>query len=111
MENSEARVCDPFSVYQKFTSSEELKDAIRQHVVETRRQLDFIKNDKNIVRAICKGTIPDLGQLDPCGPSQSNKESEENKCPWVLYASKWEPDVEGRSRPTKKSIDVYKQEM
>ncbi|CAI9279268.1 unnamed protein product [Lactuca saligna] len=80
MENSEARVSDPFYVYQKFTSSEELKDAIRQHIVETRRELDFIKNDKNRVRAICKGTIPDLGQLDPCGPSQSNKESEENKC-------------------------------
>ncbi|CAI9279934.1 unnamed protein product [Lactuca saligna] len=49
---------------------------------------------RNIVRAICKGTIPDLGQLDPCGPSQSNKESEEKKCPWVLYASKWEQDVD-----------------
>nr|KAJ0212708.1 hypothetical protein LSAT_V11C400168370 [Lactuca sativa] len=94
MENSEARVSDPFYVYKKFTSSEELKDAIRQHAVETRREIDFIKNDKNRVRAICKGTIPDLGQLDPCGPSQSNKESEEKKCPWVLYASKWEQDVD-----------------
>nr|KAJ0199633.1 hypothetical protein LSAT_V11C600321690 [Lactuca sativa] len=75
MENSEARVSDLFYVYQKFTSSEELKDAIRQHAVEIRRELDFIKNDKNIVRAFCKGTIPDLGQLDPCGPIQSNKES------------------------------------
>nr|KAJ0207738.1 hypothetical protein LSAT_V11C500287200 [Lactuca sativa] len=43
MENSEARVSDQFYVYQKFTSSEELKDAIRQHAVETRRELDFIK--------------------------------------------------------------------
>ncbi|XP_042752735.1 uncharacterized protein LOC122195219 [Lactuca sativa] len=94
MENSEARVSDPFYVYQKFTLSEELKNAIRQHVVETRRELDFIKNDKNRVRAICKGTISDLGQLDPCGPSQSNKESLENNCPWVLYASKWEQDVD-----------------
>ncbi|KAL7585136.1 uncharacterized protein LOC111901662 [Lactuca sativa] len=82
LENSKARVSDPFYVYQKFTSSEELKDAIRKHVVET-RELDFIKNNKNRVRAICKGTIPDLGQLDPCGPSQSDKESEENKCPWI----------------------------
>ncbi|CAI9278750.1 unnamed protein product [Lactuca saligna] len=40
------------------------------------------------------GTFADLGQLDPCGPSQSNKESEENKCQWVLYASKWEQDVD-----------------
>nr|KAJ0206397.1 hypothetical protein LSAT_V11C500259950 [Lactuca sativa] len=94
MENIEARVSDPFYVYQKFTSSEELKNAIRQHVVEIRREIDFTKNDKNRVRAICKGTIPDLGQLDSCKPSQSNKESEENKCLWVLYASKWEQDVD-----------------
>ena len=46
------------------------------------------------MRAICKGTIPDLGQLDPCGLSQSNNESEENNCAWVLYASKWEQDVD-----------------
>nr|KAJ0209959.1 hypothetical protein LSAT_V11C400177530 [Lactuca sativa] len=101
MENSEARVSDPFYVYQKFTSSEELKNAIRQHAVETRRELDFIKNDKNRVRAICKGTIPDLGQLDPCGPSQSNKESEENNCPWMLT---------GSSRPMKKSIEQLQRE-
>ncbi|CAI9294290.1 unnamed protein product [Lactuca saligna] len=67
----------------KFTSCEDMKNAIRQHAVETRRELDFIKNEKNRVKAICKGTIPDLGQLDPCGPSQSNKESEENNCPWI----------------------------
>nr|KAJ0214935.1 hypothetical protein LSAT_V11C300138940 [Lactuca sativa] len=40
MENNEARVRDTFYVYQKFTSSEELKDAIRKHVVETKRELD-----------------------------------------------------------------------
>nr|KAJ0204289.1 hypothetical protein LSAT_V11C500264130 [Lactuca sativa] len=92
IKNSKARVSDPFFVYQKFTLFEELKDAIRKHVVEKRRELDFIKNDKNRVRAICKGTIPDLGLLDSCGPSQSNKKSEENKCTWVLYACKWEQD-------------------
>nr|KAJ0192876.1 hypothetical protein LSAT_V11C800410730 [Lactuca sativa] len=102
MENSEARVTDPFYVYQKFTSSRELKDAIRKNVVESRRELDFIKNDKNRVRVICKVTIPELGQLDPCRPSQSNKESEENKCPWVLYASKWEQDVDWEIKTYKK---------
>nr|KAJ0205098.1 hypothetical protein LSAT_V11C500250010 [Lactuca sativa] len=68
----------------------------------TRRELDFIKNDKTRVRAICKGTIPDLGLLDPCGPSQNNKESEENKCPWVLYACKWEQEVDREIRTYEK---------
>nr|KAJ0190824.1 hypothetical protein LSAT_V11C800445540 [Lactuca sativa] len=62
----------------------------------------FHKNDKNRVRAICKGTIPDLGQLDPCGLSQSNNESEENKFPWVLYACKWEQDVDWEIRTYEK---------
>ncbi|CAI9282221.1 unnamed protein product [Lactuca saligna] len=43
MENNEARFSDPFYVYQKFTSSKELKDAIRQHDVQIRREVDFIK--------------------------------------------------------------------
>nr|KAJ0217967.1 hypothetical protein LSAT_V11C300138950 [Lactuca sativa] len=40
------------------------------------------------------GAILDLGQLNQCGPSQSNKGSEENKCTWVLYASKWEQEFD-----------------
>ncbi|KAI3509052.1 hypothetical protein L1887_24076 [Cichorium endivia] len=97
-ENSEARVSDPFYVYQTFGSAEELKRKIKKHSVETRREIEIVKNDKNRVRAVCKGTIPDLGQIETSGPSQTtslnNDGTPEKKCPWVLYASKWKQDVD-----------------
>ncbi|CAI9278149.1 unnamed protein product [Lactuca saligna] len=111
MENSEARVSDPFYVYQKFTSSEELKDAIRQHAVEIRREIDFIKNDKNRVRAICKGTILDHGQLDPCSPVKAIKKVKKRSVHGYFMLASGNKMLTGRSIPMKKSIDVYKQEI
>nr|KAJ0200449.1 hypothetical protein LSAT_V11C600329540 [Lactuca sativa] len=40
------------------------------------------KNDKNMVRFVCKGTIPNLAT------------NEEEKCPWVIYCSKWKCDID-----------------
>ncbi|CAI9260493.1 unnamed protein product [Lactuca saligna] len=79
-----------------FGSSEELKNKIKQHAVETRREIVIIKNDKNKVRAICKDSIPDLIEVGVGGSI------EERKCPWVLYASKWSNDAdwEVESNPT-----------
>ncbi|CAI9303348.1 unnamed protein product [Lactuca saligna] len=79
-----------------FGSSEELKNKIKQHVVETRIEIVIIKNDKNRVRAVCKGSIPNLIEVGVGGPV------EERKCPWVLYASKWSKDAdwEVESNPT-----------
>nr|KAJ0215940.1 hypothetical protein LSAT_V11C300136200 [Lactuca sativa] len=43
--------------------------------MKTRRELDIVKNDKNRVRVVCKGTIPDMGILETSGkggPGQRN---------------------------------------
>nr|KAJ0193739.1 hypothetical protein LSAT_V11C800405860 [Lactuca sativa] len=95
-ENSEAHVTDPFYLYQSFGSSEELKNKIKQHVVETRREIVIIKNDKNRVRAVCKGSIQDLIEVGVGG------HVEERKCPWVLYASKWSNDADWEVRTYEK---------
>nr|KAJ0213060.1 hypothetical protein LSAT_V11C400172480 [Lactuca sativa] len=64
--------------------------------LESKRELDFFKNDKNRIRVVCKGTIPNLGILetdgtsksnDKVGPSQKKKKVKDgsiHKCPWVL---------------------------
>ncbi|CAI9262510.1 unnamed protein product [Lactuca saligna] len=60
-ENENAQVSEPFYLYQKFNSSKEFKDRVNQHAIDTRRELDFEKNDKNRVRVVCRGTITSLG--------------------------------------------------
>nr|KAJ0209524.1 hypothetical protein LSAT_V11C400212130 [Lactuca sativa] len=60
-ENENAQISEPFYLYQKFNSSKEFKDRVNQHAIDTRRELDFEKNDKNRVRVVCKGTITSLG--------------------------------------------------
>ncbi|CAI9295100.1 unnamed protein product [Lactuca saligna] len=73
--NDAAQVSDPFYILQRFSSSQEAKDRIYLHAIETRRELDMVKNDKNRVRVVCKGTIPNMGILETSGkggPSQRN---------------------------------------
>lgn len=82
-ENDQAYVSDPFYVHQTFSSASEFKERVKHHAIETRRELEFEKNDKNRVRVVCKGTTPIL-----------EKNEEERKCPWVLYASKWKRDID-----------------
>ncbi|CAI9293426.1 unnamed protein product [Lactuca saligna] len=69
-------------------SPEELKNKIKQHVVKTRREIVIIRNDKNRVRAVCKGSIPDLIEVGVGGPINKRK------CLWVLYASNWSKDAD-----------------
>ncbi|CAI9279191.1 unnamed protein product [Lactuca saligna] len=73
--------------------------------LESIREIDFVKNDKNKIRVVCKGTIPNLGILetggtsksdDKVGPSQKKKKVKDgsiHKCPWVLLVSKWKKDI------------------
>nr|KAJ0190757.1 hypothetical protein LSAT_V11C800394080 [Lactuca sativa] len=97
--NDAAQVSDPFYILQTFSSSQEAKDRIYLHAIETRRELDIVKNDKNRVRVVCKGTILDMGILETSrkgGPSKTSgkggpnkkksavKVDESNKCPWKL---------------------------
>ncbi|KAI3503301.1 hypothetical protein L1887_31741 [Cichorium endivia] len=94
-ENENALISDPFYLCQTFTSAEEFKKRVKLHAIETRRELDFEKNDANRVRVTCKGSIPTLGKIGTSGTSQQQvNASEESKCPWVLYISKWKNDKE-----------------
>nr|KAJ0186637.1 hypothetical protein LSAT_V11C900464870 [Lactuca sativa] len=70
--NDATKVSDQ-SILQTFSSSQEAKDRIYLHAIETRRELDIIKNDKNRVKVVCKGTIPDTGILETSGKGETSK--------------------------------------
>nr|KAJ0212024.1 hypothetical protein LSAT_V11C400166210 [Lactuca sativa] len=86
--NENAQVSDLFYICQTFNTSKEFKHSMKLHAIETRRELELDKNNKNIV----KGTIPTLGGM---GTSGTNQEivNEENKCPWIVYIIKWKRDI------------------
>nr|KAJ0200033.1 hypothetical protein LSAT_V11C600329930 [Lactuca sativa] len=107
--NDADQVSDPFYILQTFSSSHEAKDRIYLHAIETRRELDIVKNDKT-------------GSGGKGGPSQSNmnggpsqscekggpskcsgkggsskkksvvKVDESNQHPWELLVCKWKKD-------------------
>nr|KAJ0189840.1 hypothetical protein LSAT_V11C800393190 [Lactuca sativa] len=95
----------PFYIHQTFSTAKEVKQQIYLHSIQSRRELDFVKNDKNRIRVVCKGTMPNLGILetggtsksnDKVGPSQKKKKVKDvsiHKCPWVLLVSKWKKDI------------------
>ncbi|CAI9287725.1 unnamed protein product [Lactuca saligna] len=102
--NEAAVVKDPFYIHQNFNTTKEVKQQIYLHSIQSRRELDFVKNDKNRIRVVCKGTIPNLGILetggtnksnDKVGPSQKKKKVKDgsiHKCTWVLLVNKWKKD-------------------
>nr|KAJ0204800.1 hypothetical protein LSAT_V11C500253340 [Lactuca sativa] len=73
--NDATQVSDPLYILQTFSSSQEAKDRIYLHSIETRRELDIVKNDKNRVRVVCKGTILDMGILETSGKGGPSKTS------------------------------------
>lgn len=84
-----------FSVGQAFYTSKEVKKAINNYAVERRREISLDKNDKNRVKAVCNGTIPNLSFSTSSDPSKGTTvkgkgvKSMSRSCPWVLYVSKW----------------------
>ncbi|CAI9291399.1 unnamed protein product [Lactuca saligna] len=81
-ENDAALVSEPFYIFQTFSSSKDFKTQVKLHSIRTRREIQLEKNDKNRVRFVCKGTIPNLAI------------NEEEKCPWVIDCSKWKRDID-----------------
>ncbi|CAI9288766.1 unnamed protein product [Lactuca saligna] len=81
-ENDASLVSEPFYIFQTFSSSKDFKTQVKLHSIRTRREIQLEKNDKNRVRFVCKGTIPNLAT------------NEEEKCPWVIYCSKWKRDID-----------------
>ncbi|GJV89778.1 mutator type transposase [Tanacetum coccineum] len=49
-----------FYLGQQFASKEIMKERVKKHLVEARRQLILVKNDNERVRVRCKGRIPAL---------------------------------------------------
>jgi len=89
-----------FYIGQAFYTSKEVKEAVKIYAIENRREISFDKNDKNRVKAICNGTIPNLSSITCGGPSKGSTvkgkgvRSMTRTCPWVLYVSKWREEEE-----------------
>ncbi|KAL4584618.1 hypothetical protein LXL04_009222 [Taraxacum kok-saghyz] len=80
-----------FHIGQQYNSKDELKEKIRLHSVETRKNLHFVKNDKKRLRAICKGKVA-FTKPEVDAPSNDsttgNKKTKADSCPWILHASR-----------------------
>ena len=70
-----------------FGTKEGIKKLIDTHGILTRRQITVVKNDKVRIRAVCKGSMPQMNQ-DGVEPSQGR-----TSCPWVLHISKGKNDA------------------
>ncbi|GJR81717.1 mutator type transposase [Tanacetum coccineum] len=92
-----------FFVGKEFANMDLAKERIRAYSIESRRNLDFKRNDKRIIRVICKGVVPTLTSKNKYmdtlqGPKEGIsrkgkaviKDAKEDKisCPWVLYLTK-----------------------
>ncbi|GJV61301.1 mutator type transposase [Tanacetum coccineum] len=60
-----------FYVGKEFTSKEEARSYIKEHSIETRREIRMEKNDNERIRAVCRGVIPSLPSFEDTasGPS------------------------------------------
>ncbi|KAL4558727.1 hypothetical protein LXL04_036928 [Taraxacum kok-saghyz] len=85
--NENATVSDPFYLFQTFSSAEEVKEKVKEHAIETRRELVFAKNDKTRVRVVCNGSNPTLV------PGQKEVKND-FICSWVLLVSKCKRDTD-----------------
>nr|GEV53856.1 hypothetical protein [Tanacetum cinerariifolium] len=75
------------------------KDLIRDHAVESKRNLHFLKNDKKRIRVVCNGVVPSKNVtidkvqgpvVDISGKGKLvNEDAKEDKsgCRWLLYLS------------------------
>ncbi|GJX69309.1 mutator type transposase [Tanacetum coccineum] len=61
------------------------RDAVKEHSIETRRELRMEKNDKERVRVICKGVILSLPTNEPNGPADgsTNGPASPSKVKWT----------------------------
>ncbi|XP_076936363.1 uncharacterized protein LOC143603465 [Bidens hawaiensis] len=92
-----------FHVGQVFGTKVEVKDMIKAHAVETRRQIRIRKDDLVRVRAVCERDMEDGSHMKGVGSSSANKDEGPIqksiggrgkrkdplaiRCPWVLLLS------------------------
>ncbi|GJY66564.1 mutator type transposase [Tanacetum coccineum] len=65
-----------FYVGKEFPNKDEVKSYIKEHSIETKREIRMEKNDNEIVRALCRSVIPPLPAFEDNGPSQGSRPSE-----------------------------------
>ncbi|CAI9275207.1 unnamed protein product [Lactuca saligna] len=100
-----------FKIGQKYNSKQELKEKIKMHALETKKNIAFKKNEKSRLRAICNGVVAFTND-GVGGPTQAEKskgkikgkskgkskekdkqggtsqEKTDSSCPWMLHASR-----------------------
>ena len=80
-----------FIVVQTFQTKKEVTGLVKEHALQTRRDLHIEKNDKIRVRVVCRGVTP---KFNSSGFSGCNKgkgsfvNKEKGYCPWVLLVSR-----------------------
>ncbi|GKB36216.1 mutator type transposase [Tanacetum coccineum] len=89
-----------FFIGREFANRDLAKDLIRSHAVKSRRNLDFLRNDKRRIRVVCNGVVLSKNAIinkvqgpvvDISGKGKIvNEDVEEDKsgCPLLLYLSK-----------------------
>nr|KAJ0196279.1 hypothetical protein LSAT_V11C700355580 [Lactuca sativa] len=84
-----------FKIGKKCNSKQELKEKVKMHALETKKNIAFKKNDKCILKAICNGLVdlPNLRKVkrkvkkkDKQGGSSEDKA--DFSCPLMLHASR-----------------------
>ncbi|KAL4560319.1 hypothetical protein LXL04_032469 [Taraxacum kok-saghyz] len=80
------KVC--FKLGQTFKKKKEIKNLIKNHALDSRRDLHIIKNDKIRIRAICRGHVPVITTSGPTTSQEKMVISDEKLCPWVLLISR-----------------------
>nr|KAJ0212186.1 hypothetical protein LSAT_V11C400223730 [Lactuca sativa] len=107
--NEAAAVKDPFYIHQTFSTTKEVKQQIYLHSIQSRRELDFVKNDKNRIRVVCKGTIPNLGISETGGTSKSNDKVGPSQKKKKVKDVSGKKTLTGLLRPMKSNIHAFKQ--
>nr|GEW35381.1 transposase, mutator type [Tanacetum cinerariifolium] len=100
-----------FFIGREFANRDLAKDLIRTHVVESMRNLDFLRNDKRRIRVVCNGVVPSKNVIidkvqrlivDIYGKGKLvNKDAKEDKsrCPWCNPDTTVKIDVYGEEDP------------
>ena len=60
-----------FYLGQTFGNKETIKNLIKQHALESRKDIVIVKNDLRRIRVVCRGTLPTLSEASrPGSPSR-----------------------------------------
>ena len=85
-----------FFVGKEFPNRDEAKERIRAYSVECRRNLEFVKNDKERIRVRCIGVVPTINNKDSFLDKAKGKgkvvntlaKEDKEHCPWFIYIGK-----------------------